>query len=189
MREEHVALRHGDQRAGEQLAEQEVPARQRAHEQHAHAAHLAVVDHGERALQAGEQEDHAEQARRDVHLVQDVGLIRRLDRHAEHRAEPGGEDEQPHQRPHQSRDEAAALVHEAQRLARDDHPRPAQVVAEGEAGRTSRQGVVEAGYAHAARASAVSLVNAWRRSGASALAQIAAPSPSARIRPRCRTIT
>ena len=56
----------------------------------------------------------------DVGLVVDVGRVGRQRRQAEHRAEAGGEDEQPDQRPDERREEAAALVQKAQRLAPDD---------------------------------------------------------------------
>ena len=59
-----------------------------------------------------------DEPRRHVDLVEHVGLVRRRDRQPEHRPEAGGEDEQPDQRPHQRREEALALVREAQRSRR-----------------------------------------------------------------------
>src|SRR6202008_2820962 len=54
---------------------------------------------------------------RDIDLVEDVGFVWRYDGDAEHLAEADGEDEQPHQRPHQRRNKAFALVEEAQGFA------------------------------------------------------------------------
>ena len=53
----------------------------------------------------------------------------------EHLAEAGREDEQPDQRPHQRRDEALALMQEAQALAPDDAVQADGVLREREAGR------------------------------------------------------
>ena len=80
----------------------------------AHIAHLAVVDHRERGLHAVKQLDHRHQSGRDIDLVEDVGLVWRDDGDAEHLSKAGGEDEQPHQRPHQCGNEALALMQEAQ---------------------------------------------------------------------------
>ena len=57
---------------------------------------------------------------RDIDLVEDIGLVGRLNRHAEHVAEAGGEDEEPDQRPHQGGKEPLLLVDEAQQLALRD---------------------------------------------------------------------
>ena len=118
--EEGIDLQQRDRGSRQQFAEQEIPARQRAHQQRAHVAHLAVIDHRQRGLHAVEQLDHRHQSRRDIDLVEDVGLVGRDDGDAEHLAESGGEDEQPHQRPHQRRDKTLALMQEAQRLAPHD---------------------------------------------------------------------
>ncbi len=60
------------------------------------------------------------EARRDVDLVEHIGLVGRDDRHAEHLAEAGRKDEQPQQRPDQRRDEPFALVEKAQAFADQD---------------------------------------------------------------------
>ena len=119
-RQEDIGLEAGDQDRRHQLAGEQPPARHRAHQQHPHRAHLAVVDHRQRALHAAEQQDHPAQAGRDVDLVEDVGDVGRLVGDAQHRAEAGGEDEQPDQRPDQGGEEPPALVQEAQELAPQD---------------------------------------------------------------------
>ena len=139
-----VDLRDRHHGACQQFAGQQEPARERADQQHAHVAHLAVVDHRQRGLHAVEQLDHRHQSGRDIDLVQDIGLVRRNDRHAEDLAEAGGEDEQPHQRPHQRRDEALALMQEAQRLAPGDAAQADEILAEPEA----RASVAARGDAH-----------------------------------------
>ncbi len=138
--EKSVDLQQRDRGACEQLREQEIPARQRAHQQSAHVAHLAVVDHRQRGLHAVEQLDHRHQSRRDIDLVEDVGLVGRDDGDAQHLAESGGEDEQPDQRPHQRGDEALALMQEAQRLAPHDAAEAGGILGEREAARRFVEG-------------------------------------------------
>src|SRR6185369_9723501 len=55
------------------------------------------------------------------------------DGEAEHLTEAGGEDEQPHQRPHQCGDEAFALMQEAKRLAPHDAVQAGEIFAKREA--------------------------------------------------------
>ena len=118
--EEGIDLEQRDHHAGKQARHQQEPARQGRREQHAHRTHLAVVHHRQRALHALEQLDHREQARRDVHVVGDVGLVGRDDRDAERRAEACGKNDQPDQRPDERREKPLALLHEAQELAPDN---------------------------------------------------------------------
>src|SRR4029453_9413936 len=103
---------------------------------------------------------------RDVDLVQDIGLVGWDDRDPQNRAAAGGEDEQPHQRPHQGCEEAAILVHEAQHLADEDAVEAACVLDDGH------------GFPLP-----VSLVKAARMLGASAARATASTSPWARMRP------
>ena len=56
----------------------------------------------------------------DENLVEHVGLVGRDDRDAEHLAKARGEDEKPHERAHERRQEPLALVQVAQHLAPDD---------------------------------------------------------------------
>jgi len=67
-----------------------------------------------------EQEDDAEQARHDIDLIGDVGLVGRDDRDAEHVVEAGGEHREPHQRPDQRRQQPPALLHEFDDLPHGD---------------------------------------------------------------------
>ena len=67
-----------------------------------------------------EQQDDAEQARHDVDLIGDVGLVGRDDRYAEHVVEAGGEHREPHQRPHDRGQQAPALLHELHDLSHGD---------------------------------------------------------------------
>ena len=110
-------LQHRQQRGRAELAEQQPGARQRRGEQQPHQAHLAVVDHRQRRLHAVEQQHHADQARRDVDVVGDVGVVGLDDRDAEHVAKARREHRQPQQRPHQRRHQAAVLLRELEQLA------------------------------------------------------------------------
>ena len=76
---------------------------------------------------------------RDVDLVEDIGLVGRDDRDAEHLAKAGGEDEQPEQRPDQRGDEALALVQEAQPFAHQDALEADEIVGDGRRRGASRQ--------------------------------------------------
>src|SRR6185437_6014440 len=128
--------------------------------------------HRQRALHGLEELDHPDQAGGDVFLVGNIGLVRRNDRHAEHEAESRSEDHQPDERPHQGRDEAAALVEEAQALTPYDAAQTAVIV----------DGL------HAPR-SPVMRSNASRIDAASACRMTSGTGPLARIRPLCNTIT
>src|SRR5262249_32448675 len=131
--------------------------------------------------------DHHHQARGDVFLVEDVDLVRRNDRDAEHLAEAGREDEQPDQRADESRDEALALVQKTQRLAPDDALEADRVACERErAGLRLRQGAHTASLGAGAL---VSAANAPRMSAAPACATMAETGPCASTLPRCNTIT
>src|SRR5262249_22180896 len=81
---------------------------------------VTVVDDGQRALHALEQLDHRQQAWCDVHVVGDVGLVRRDDRDAECGPKACGENDEPDQRPNQRRKEPLTLLEESQQLAPDD---------------------------------------------------------------------
>jgi hypothetical protein len=131
--EEDIDLDEGHGDAGGKLRQQQVPARVRAGQQHPHGADLPVIDHGEGGLHAVEELDHGREARRDVDLVEDVGLVRSGDRDAEHVAEAGGEDEQPDQRPDQRREEALLLIDEAKEFPAHDAAEADEIAAEGEA--------------------------------------------------------
>src|SRR5262249_21705198 len=156
----------------------------------AHVAHLAVVDHRERRQHAVEHLDHRDEAGRDVDLVQHVSVVGRDDRHAEHLAEPGRKDEQPHQRAHQRRNEALALVQEAQALAPYDALEADRIVAQREPGRRA-----DGSRSHAAAPAgagapfSTSAVKAARISGAPVMARMRATGPCARMRPWCSTMT
>ena len=112
--EEGVDLQQRDGGSGDELRAQEIPARQRADEQRAHIAHLAIVDHRERRLHAVEELDHRHQARRDIHLIKDIDVVRGNDRDAEDLPKADGENEQPYQGAYQGRDESLALMQETQ---------------------------------------------------------------------------
>src|SRR3990170_1167223 len=135
--EKGVDLEQRYEHAGEQARQQEEPARERRGEQHPHRTHLAVVDHRQRALHALEQLDHREQAWRDVHVVGDVGLIRRDDRDAERGAEARGKNNEPNQWPNQGREKPLALLEEAQQLAPDDAEKGADVMHDAHAATSS----------------------------------------------------
>jgi hypothetical protein len=110
MSEKRVDLRHGNSRAGQQLRAQQEPARERAHQQRAHIAHLPVVDHGQRRLQAAEQQDHGREARRDIHLIADIRAVGLDRRQAECGAKARREDKQPDERAHQGGHETLPLM-------------------------------------------------------------------------------
>src|SRR5262249_45339867 len=114
--------------------------------------------HRERGLHAGEKQDHANEPGRDVDLVEHVGLVGWDDRHAEHLAEAGGENEEPEQRPHQRRDETFALVEEAQPFADQDALQAAEIAPDAEGRHVQRlRGIccrLGSGRAHAASSAA-----------------------------------
>ena len=177
--------RNGD--AGDQLRGQKKPPRRRADQQHAHAAHFAVVDHRQRGLHAVEELDHRDQARRDVDLVQDIGVVRGHDRDAERLAKSRGEDEQPDHRAHQRRDEALALVKKTQALAPHDPIEADQALLPAE-----QPLALKGGLAHHSPPSPpppVNDVNASPTERAPAALTMEPDGPSASTRPRCSTIT
>ena len=195
--EEDVDLHHRDDDPGEKLGEQQRPAREGARQQHPHRADLAVVDHRQRGLHAGEELDHHRQPRRDVFLVKDVGVVGRNDGHAQRRAEAGGEDEQPDQRPHQGAEEALLLVDELEQFALGDAGK-ADPVAGRARGADGRDGVgadpVGGDVAHCTSSARVSWRVSWVRArkasarlAPSARAEISAERPWVRILPACST--
>ncbi len=119
-REEDVGLQDRNEDARHELGEEQKPARKRTDEEDPHRAEFPVVDHRQRRLQAVEELDHRDEARRHVDLVQDISVVRRNDRDAEDGPEPCREDEEPYERAHERRQEPAALVQKAQRLAPGD---------------------------------------------------------------------
>src|SRR6202012_895443 len=116
-------------------------------QQGAHVAHLTIIDHRERGLHAVEKLDHRHQPRRDIDLIGDVGLVGRDDRDAEHLAEAGCEDEEPHQWAHQRRYETLALMQEAQGLAPHDAVEADDIFG----GREASRALIDGGGAHGAR--------------------------------------
>src|SRR5262249_27905091 len=72
---------------------------------------------------------------RNIDLIEHIGVVRRDNGDAEHLTEPDREDEQPDQRPHQRRDEAFALMQEAQAFAPDDTAKADGVLRERKAAR------------------------------------------------------
>ena len=125
------------------------------------------------------------EARRHVDLVEDVGLVGRDDRHAEHLAEAGGEDEQPDQRPHQRREEALALVQEAQHLAPDDAGKQADSRSGRGAGRV-RQPVVAPGRGSASSRRSCRLRVRCRSCARKASLTFCVPGLSQQARAPCR---
>src|SRR4029079_14712839 len=109
----------------------------------------------QRRLHGVEQEDHAEQARHHIHLVEHVRLVGRDDRHAERLAEAGGKNEEPDERTHQRRYEALALMQIAQHLTPDDALEAGDVSAQAKARRLAAPGAIADAcrYAHLARRS------------------------------------
>ncbi len=80
-------------------------------------------------------QDHADEAGYDVDLIENVGFVRRNDRHAEDLAEAGGENEKPDERPHERREEPLALMQKAQNLAPDDAAEAGEITHRSEAAR------------------------------------------------------
>src|SRR5262249_21655081 len=131
------------------------------------------------------------EARRDIHLVQHVGIVGRDDGHAEHLAKPGGKNEQPYQRTHERGDEALALMQEAQCLAPHDALETDRIALQREPG-GGADGFRRHAAAPAAGAAAplsTSAVKAARMSGAAVMARMRATGPCARMRPWCSTMT
>src|SRR5208337_5232870 len=121
----------------------------------------------------------------DVDLVEHVGAIGRDDRHAERLTEARREHEQPDERPHQSRDEALALMEKAQALAPYDAPEADEIGAKAEG--TPRARVDRAH--DSSSPGPVSFVKAAPIEAAPAVSITACALAAASTRPLCSTMT
>ena len=142
-------------------------------------------------------QDHADKPGYDVDLIEDVGFVRRNDRHAENLAEAGGENEKPDERPDERREEPLALMQKAQNLAPDDAAEAGEIAQRSEAARFFRyfragRGRGRAYYIDVHAASACVVPVMARKASLALAAPVAARKPGSvpvnSTRPLCRTM-